>query len=597
MNQINKLSLLALLVTAINATYYSELLVPAPVCPRVNEAIKCQEMSVRYRNFDGTCNNIKYPWWGAAGTPYNRILDPMSSHYSKLPTAYEAVNILTPVDSVVAPVEGRPNHFFSFFAYFVGQDLSSTIAYNEPPVLACPCGTTKPECYNIPLSYKDQNELRRECLNYVRSVDAHKAFDCALENEEQLSKTTHYLDLSNLYGASAAQNKNFRLFKDGKLKTGLSEAKSISPPILNINECLDPNERTVGCFYGPDERAFIQPSLTSVYTLFIREHNRIASELKARNPSWSDNILFEETRRIVIAIYQNMIFQEFLPIVIGQEKMDQFFLYPLETGYLNLYNEQLYPNVFNEFATATFKLANYVPDKIEVYGKELEFADTLWKQGQTYKYLDDYVRSLVEQTSLGGGFRMSDSLLKKLAESPEISEEQGGSLPAVDVQQSRDHSINSYAAYRDLYGCLANEFSDLADNVDRRIIDSLKSVYRNVEDIDLFVGLLAEDKLPGAAVGNTAAYIIGRQFTLATFGDRYYYENGEDKENRFPLAQLDSIRAYKTSKFLCNNVANEAEVDFTLNGFLVESYSNSQIPCSDLPDIDFDLWKARSDHY
>ena len=29
-----------------------------------------------YRSFDGSCNNLDYPWWGAWNTPYKRILRP-----------------------------------------------------------------------------------------------------------------------------------------------------------------------------------------------------------------------------------------------------------------------------------------------------------------------------------------------------------------------------------------------------------------------------------------------------------------------------------------------------------------------------------------
>ena len=49
--------------------------------------------------------------------------------------------------------------------------------------------------------------------------------------------------------------------------------------------------------------------------------------------------------------------------------------------------------------------------------------------------------------------------------------------------------------------------------------------YRNVEDIDLFPGGIAERPLEDGTIGPTFACILAYQFRALRNGDRYWYEN------------------------------------------------------------------------
>lgn len=55
-------------------------------------------------------------------------------------------------------------------------------------------------------------------------------------------------------------------------------------------------------------------------------------------------------------------------------------------------------------------------------------------------------------------------------------------------------------------------------------MDTLKANYKTVEDIDLFVGGMLENKLPSAKFGPTFACIVGEQFYRYKYGDRFWYE-------------------------------------------------------------------------
>ena len=72
------------------------------------------------------------------------------------------------------------------------------------------------------------------------------------------------------------------------------------------------------CFlFIGDERVNEQISLTAIHTIWVREHNRIAGHLTNINPHWHGERVYQETRKIVAAMHQHIIFNEFLPVVLG----------------------------------------------------------------------------------------------------------------------------------------------------------------------------------------------------------------------------------------------------------------------------------------
>lgn len=57
-------------------------------------------------------------------------------------------------------------------------------------------------------------------------------------------------------------------------------------------------------FLTGDVRVDENIALTSIHTLFMREHNRLATELKRMNREWDGERIYQETRKIMGAYTQ-----------------------------------------------------------------------------------------------------------------------------------------------------------------------------------------------------------------------------------------------------------------------------------------------------
>ena len=64
--------------------------------------------------------------------------------------------------------------------------------------------------------------------------------------------------------------------------------------------------------------------LMSVHTLFVREHNRIATFFD-KNTGWEAEQIYQETRRIVGAELQFITYNEFLPLLLSPKTVSNCF--------------------------------------------------------------------------------------------------------------------------------------------------------------------------------------------------------------------------------------------------------------------------------
>ncbi|VDK17833.1 unnamed protein product [Anisakis simplex] len=357
------------------------------------------------------------------------------------------------------------------------------------------------------------------------------------------------------------------------------------------------------CFNAGDERSNEQPGLTVMHTLFLREHNRIATILNRINNFWPDETIYSETRRIMGAKVQHIVYNEWLPVVLGCETAAKYDLVPRKIGYFTGYDEHCDATVTQELATAAFRFGhslirntfprldgNYKESADAIDLKSMFNNESFYYQSES-GHIESVLMGLLGVQSMAFDRHIASAVRNHLFQKP------GGlftglDLPALNIQRARDHGVPPYNAYREMCGMKkARRFEDLQDIMDASSIKAMKSVYDSVNDIDLFPGLMSEKPLKGALVGPMAACIIAEQFQRLKKCDRFYYEN-DNPATRFTPAQLSEIRKTTLSKLICSNSQYARRIQ--PNAFLMpDDLTNAPVKCSELPDIDLYEWLDR----
>lgn len=170
--------------------------------------------------------------------------------------------------------------------------------------------------------------MKMSCMQFTRSSAAFPSFDCRLGHREQLNLLSPFIDLTQVYGPNAARSRELRSLQRGQLLASQGPNGQIYLPTAQDGACRH-TDSTVKCFAAGEGRTNENLALTSLHTLFLREHNRIAAELSQRNPTWSDDRVFSETRKIMIAIAQHIVYNEYVPALIGFNNAGLFDLVPL----------------------------------------------------------------------------------------------------------------------------------------------------------------------------------------------------------------------------------------------------------------------------
>jgi peroxidase len=333
-------------------------------------------------------------------------------------------------------------------------------------------------------------------------------------NRDQRDATTNtivntvagYLDLSQVYGVTTAEAASLRN-TDGTMQTS---GEGFYLPVVDDQ------------FVGGDPRVMENPELTALTTLFVREHNYWVGVLQLQHPDWTGDQLYNMAKAITTAEYQNIVYTEYLPVLLGGPPAPY-----------RGYNPNVRAQITQEFSTAAFRMGHsQVSDTQEgldnsgntVFTESLAQAFGNTPEIDESNGIDPLLRSLGVDYAQATDVYVVAALRNELFAPLVGGDVDEFDLIAIDFQREYDVGLATLNNTRRAIGLPPyTSFAQLTS--DPVLQANLKSVFGSVDKVDLFFGGLAEAHAPGARVGPTFQWIIGHQFDNLRTGDRFFWLN------------------------------------------------------------------------
>jgi hypothetical protein len=516
------------------------------------EPLEDRTVPSSFRPITEVGNNVANPTLGAAGTDLLRLspaayADGISA--PSLPNNPGARVISDSVSNQADPANPSQNiqtvnqANLSDFGYAWGQFIDHDMDLT-------PNGSG--EFFNILADPNDPSGMATQ--TFERSTFDPATGTSTSNPRQQVNAITSYLDLSNVYGSTQTVADALRTFSGGLLKTSdnglllpLDNLTYFTQAQINaLNMANDPQlVQESQLFAAGDVRANENVELTALQTLFVRNHNMIAAELAQQNPAnfgftkWTDENLYQEARKLNIAEEQYITYTQYLPDILGPAA-------PKYTGY----NPNVDPAIATEFSTVAFRfghslLSNSIqrqdnngnnipdanPDGAPINLAQDFFDPSVINPSGVFDPISGHTTSDINAILKGdadGDAQAMDALaineVRNLLFANGAAVDNGQDLIARDIQRARDDGIGTYNQVRAAFGLPpVTSFAQITSNV--TLQNELKAAYGSVNNIDPFVGGMAEDLAPGSSMGQTFTAILANQFSRLENGDRFFYRN------------------------------------------------------------------------
>ena len=463
---------------------------------------------LRFRSIDGTGNNIENPLWGAADVPLLRVSEAAYADGTNLPSGNSRPSAREISNACMAQAGDRFNplgvtDMFWQWGQFLDHDI--TLTPIADPLEEFPIEVPSGDAWFDPTaSGIAEIPLERSSYDVVDGV------------RQQVNEITAYIDASNVYGSDPERAQALRTL-DGTGRLATSDGD-----LLPFNTGGLPNAPSTAptFFLAGDFRANEQVGLTAMHTLFLREHNFWANRIRATNPELTGDEIYDFARMLVGAEMQAITYREFLPLLLGPAALTEY----------QGYRPDVDAGIANEFATAAYRVGHTMLSseilRLEEDGSpsaagNLSLAQAFFSPDVISEHgIDTILRGLTSKRAQSVDLEIIDDVRNLLFGPPGSG---GLDLASLNIQRGREHGLADYNTVREAFGLpRVRRFRDITDP---ETAQQLQELYGDPDDVDLWVGGLAERPVPGGMVGPTFRAILADQFTRLRDGDRFWYRD------------------------------------------------------------------------
>ena len=472
-----------------------------------------QLLNVEAREIDGTQNNQADPELGSANTQLNRYTSVEYSDGIAAPAGADRPSARVVSNAVAAQSTTDLNdRNLTDLTWLWGQFIDHDIDLTEPG--------EPHESFDIEVPagdpFFDPFGTGTQTISLSRSIYDLDTGNSTDSPREQINMITAFLDGSVVYGSDVERAEALRLHEGGLLKTSDGD---LLP--FNTDGLENAGGTSDALFLAGDVRANENIALAAMHTLWVREHNRVATELAEADPSLSDQELYEAAKAIVTAEIQAITFNEFLPALLGDGAVDRY----------RGYDPNVNPQINNVFSGAAYRFGHSMlssellrlnNDGTEADEGHIALQDAFFRPGELVDNgIDSILFGAASQQANEIDNQVVDDIRNFLFGPPGAG---GFDLASLNIQRGRDHGLADYNQVREDYGLeRVTDFSEITS--DSEVAQALEDLYGTVDNIDVWVGGLAEDHVRGGSMGELFSAVISDQFERIRDGDRLWYQN------------------------------------------------------------------------
>lgn len=381
------------------------------------------------------------------------------------------------------------------------------------------------------------------------------------DRQNHLKNTSnHQIDLSNVYGLNPNITHLLRAYKGGKLKSQIINGEEYPPFYYDDNG--QPKEEFKGIphqltnefvpkadFFPPEkkqklfamgveiERANVQIGYVMLNILCLREHNRICDLLAKNYPAWDDERLYHTARNIVMVELLKVVMEDYINHITPYEF--KFFTDPLAFT-----NEKWYrQNWMTVEFTLVYRWHSMLPDSLIYNGQRMPMQDSMWNNDMI---INKGLGALFEESCAQPAAELS------LFNTPDFL------LPTeiASVLLGRTAKVRSYNDYREL--CQYPRVTDFAQiSSNENVQKELKRLYGNVDNIELYVGLYAEDLRKNSALPPLVGRLIGIDAFSQALANPLLAENIFNPETFSPVGWEEIQNTKTLSDIVHRNVPSD----------------------------------------